>query len=393
LKEGDEIHYVDGVAVDTLLKMNLATSGLAAGQKVELRFARPQTPGGPALPSREVVVVEAEFDEDLGTASIGLDPNRPYQEEASFPLDFSVAPGVYIEEVIKDSPAEKAGLLAGDRILSIQTGEQVKEIRWIFEMPDTVRAAKGKEQELTIERGQEKIAVKVTAKRKEDKENAPFQIGIQPRQGWVDRVAPESEAWRKGLRPGHRIFFSEELADDQRVLLGFGDPKKKEPEFKAELTKQEGVNSGLVYTVRKTKMVQVQAENFSDALSRAWEDLRFTSGKVYVFLYGLLAGRVGMRTISGPIGIGKIIHSVAAEKPLSFYLWFLAFISVNLGMLQFVPIPLLDGWHLVTILIEKLKGGPIAPKVQEVFQYIGLFIILALVLVATRNDLLRFFTF
>ena len=83
--------------------------------------------------------------------------------------------------------------------------------------------------------------------------------------------------------------------------------------------------------------------------------------------------------------------SVAIERDLMFYLWFLAFLSVNLGVLQFVPIPLLDGWHLLIIGVEKLKGSPVPPKIQEKFLYVGLFIILGLLLMATSNDISRFF--
>ena len=83
---------------------------------------------------------------------------------------------------------------------------------------------------------------------------------------------------------------------------------------------------------------------------------------------------------------------VAVQHSFMFYFWFLAFLSVNLGVLQFAPIPLLDGWHLVMIAVEKLKGSPVAPKIQEAFQYAGLFIILTLLLLATKNDLMRFFS-
>jgi regulator of sigma E protease len=80
-----------------------------------------------------------------------------------------------------------------------------------------------------------------------------------------------------------------------------------------------------------------------------------------------------------------------AENPFLYYLWFLAFLSVNLGMLQFVPLPLLDGWHILVVCVEKLKGGPLAPKFHIWAQHVGIVLILGLLLYATSNDIMRFF--
>ena len=82
---------------------------------------------------------------------------------------------------------------------------------------------------------------------------------------------------------------------------------------------------------------------------------------------------------------------VASSQTFLNFLWWLGFISLNFGVFQFLPIPLLDGWHLVMILVEKLKGSPVPMRVQEAFQYAGLVIVGALLILATKNDIVRMF--
>src|SRR5262249_2506134 len=126
-----------------------------------------------------------------------------------------------------------------------------------------------------------------------------------------------------------------------------------------------------------------------DALSVGWTDTVRGAGSVFSVLHALLTGKMGAKALSGPLGIGRIIFQASSTQEFIRYLWILGFISLNLGVLQFVPIPLLDGWHLVEVFIEKLKGSPIAPKVQQAFQMVGLVIVGTLLLYATYQDFMR----
>ncbi|MGD0094688.1 MAG: site-2 protease family protein, partial [Planctomycetota bacterium] len=105
----------------------------------------------------------------------------------------------------------------------------------------------------------------------------------------------------------------------------------------------------------------------------------------------LATGDVNFKTVSGPVGLGQGMWHMAETQTFLTFLWWLGFLSLNLGVFNLLPIPLLDGWHLVLILVEKLKGSPVPMRIQEACQYVGLFLILALVIMATRNDILRMF--
>ena len=79
----------------------------------------------------------------------------------------------------------------------------------------------------------------------------------------------------------------------------------------------------------------------------------------------------------------------AAQYGLSTYLGFLAFLSVSLGVLNLLPIPVLDGGHLMYYLIEIVKGAPVSEKVQMIGFRVGMFLIVGLMMLALYNDLMR----
>ena len=103
----------------------------------------------------------------------------------------------------------------------------------------------------------------------------------------------------------------------------------------------------------------------------------------------LIAGDVSLKNIAGP---GTIISESgkAASAGVLPYLMFMALLSVNLGILNLLPIPILDGGHLMFYLIEALRGEPLKEKTMVVIQRIGLAILIALMAFAIYNDIVRF---
>ena len=96
-------------------------------------------------------------------------------------------------------------------------------------------------------------------------------------------------------------------------------------------------------------------------------------------------------TIGGPILIAQLAGEQASAGLTSFIL-FTAMISINLGVLNLLPIPILDGGHLFFFLIEAIRRKPLSVKMREVAQQIGLFIIIGLMIFAFYNDIMRFLT-
>jgi regulator of sigma E protease len=103
----------------------------------------------------------------------------------------------------------------------------------------------------------------------------------------------------------------------------------------------------------------------------------------------ILRGRVPLTTLGGPIMIGYVA-GVAAEQGVDQYLWLMALLSINLALLNFLPVPILDGGLLVFFTIELFKRRPPSPRAREIASYVGLVIVAVLMLFALRNDVVRY---
>ena len=110
--------------------------------------------------------------------------------------------------------------------------------------------------------------------------------------------------------------------------------------------------------------------------------------QVYLTLRGLATRRVAGKNVGGIVAIAQASYYKAKEGVVEL-LYLLGIISVQLAVLNVLPIPVLDGGHLLFLVIEKIKGSPVSQKVQIAANYVGLAILLTLVAYATRNDILR----
>lgn len=107
-------------------------------------------------------------------------------------------------------------------------------------------------------------------------------------------------------------------------------------------------------------------------------------------LWGMLQGSVSTDNLGGPISIAQFAGSSAQQGLISF-IGFLAMISISLGILNLLPVPILDGGHLLMYFIEWIKGSPVSETVQMQGQKIGLILLLMLMFFAFANDLTRLF--
>ena len=105
----------------------------------------------------------------------------------------------------------------------------------------------------------------------------------------------------------------------------------------------------------------------------------------------MIAGTASVDNLSGPITIAQYAGQ-SADLGLVHFLKFLAVISVSLGILNLLPIPVLDGGHLMFYAIEAIKGSPVSDRVQIIFQQFGFVILLSLMALAVLLDLQRLFS-
>jgi regulator of sigma E protease len=105
-------------------------------------------------------------------------------------------------------------------------------------------------------------------------------------------------------------------------------------------------------------------------------------------LVRMAVGQVSWHNVSGPIQIAQYAGDTA-RLGLSAFISFLAIVSISLGILNLLPVPVLDGGHLLYYVIEFLKGSPMPERVQAMGQQVGLFLLLLLMTVAFYNDITR----
>jgi regulator of sigma E protease len=126
------------------------------------------------------------------------------------------------------------------------------------------------------------------------------------------------------------------------------------------------------------------------AVVRAFEQTYDYAKLTLLALYKMIKGDVSPRNLGGPILIAQMAGQQAQEGMGSF-LAFIAVLSINLGVLNLLPIPVLDGGHLLFFLVESVIGRPVAVRHREMAQQVGIFLLMLLMIYAFYNDIARFF--
>jgi len=226
-----------------------------------------------------------------------------------------------VGDVLPQSPAERAGLMKGDTVISID-GSQITQ--W-DEMTNIIHNSPGRSLNLKIKRKSEIITLLVIP----EKKRVPDLFGQGKEVGLI------------GIKPSGKTF-------------------TKKSDF---------------------------TESVSNSVSRTWEIAVLT----VVSIVKLIQRVIPMNTIGGPILIIQMAGEQASLGILNFFI-FMAIININLGVLNLLPIPILDGGHIFFLGIEAIRRKPLEEKFITVAQRIGLAIILLIMVFAIYNDLIRIFT-
>jgi len=264
---------------------------------------------------------------ELDLSQVGDDFSEENTLEAIGMTPWRLVIPAVIGEVSPDSAAASAGLYSGDRIVSIN-GEEVNGWSWIGYLVQQ-HAEDGKPLSLVVER-----------------HGAMLDIEIMPRKessGWF------SSRWLLGVSNAPPDADQQATWDRSFVLLRHGP-----------------------------------VESFTSAVSETWR----LTGATFGLLGRMITGKASVKNLSGPISIAQFANS-SANRGLSNFLFFLGAISLSLGILNLLPIPVLDGGHLMYYLIEWLSGSPVSDRVQMAGQYVGLMALAGLMSLAFVNDILR----
>lgn len=192
-------------------------------------------------------------------------------------------------------------------------------------------------------------------------------------QQWVDyvRARPEQEINLRVERDGEILSLS------------------ITPERVADAGEEVGrIGAGAKLAEWPPHMLREYQYTLGEALVRAGEKTVEVVSFTLSGIKKMLFGQISAKNLSGPITIAKVA-SDSAEYGWQSYLSFLALLSVSLGVLNLLPIPVLDGGHLLYYSIELLKGSPLSDKAQIAGQQFGMFILIGVMLMALYNDLMR----
>lgn len=227
-----------------------------------------------------------------------------------------------IGKVVADGVGERAGLLAGDRVLAIAG----KEISSWYELVGVIRESATKPLRLELDRQGESLAVDVIPDAISERGQTVGKIGVAVADG------PKS----------------------RREVKTF-------------------VSYGVV-------------EAAGRALNETWDKSVFS----LVMMGKMLTGEVSWKNLSGPVTIADYAGQ-SARLGLDYYLKFMALVSISLGVLNLLPIPVLDGGHLLYHMIEVVMRRPLSERAMEIGQQVGMSILFALMAFAFFNDLTRLF--
>lgn len=301
------------------------------------------------------------------------------------PVDPAIV-GIFVKALREESPAR--GILEPeDRLLSVN-GRLLGDTS---DLSKVVRESDGKPVEIEIVRKDRREKVSVRPARDH---RGVWMIGVEMSVSNRLMDVDESGFYGKcGFKSGDRIV----AINGKDALVSFqlfGYEKFTavvEREGKEVRIEGKGADDeiGVVGIAFGMDMVY-RTWGFGEAVSEGLEHPIYLGVLTFKMLYKLFAGQESTKALSGPIGIVQISFR-SAELGIGNFIWILALITVSLGIFNLLPIPILDGGHILLLFFEKIKGKPLSMKFNIGFQYVGLFFILALLVFVCYNDIMRVF--
>jgi regulator of sigma E protease len=222
----------------------------------------------------------------------------------------------------------------------------------------------------------------------------------------VGEVVPDSAAQHAGFAAGDRIVGINGAKIDrfqqvqQIVQLGLNEPLAIDVVRDGKVVHLKAVpsvveqrdNFGHTFRIGqlglKAKGLEYVRMNPAAALWRAVEESAVLTGSTLKAVGQMIVGTRTTEELGGPLRIAEMSGEVAQGGIVS-SVWFLAVLSINLGLINFFPIPMLDGGHLMFYAVEAVRRRPLGPRIQDYGFRIGLTLVLLLMIFATWNDLVH----
>ena len=143
----------------------------------------------------------------------------------------------------------------------------------------------------------------------------------------------------------------------------------------------------------KTFGVYIKTEEvhgFLDSLKYAFSKFGSIVHSMALTIEGLFTGKISLQALSGPVGMYEVVDQ-SIGYGISYMLYLVAFLSINVGFINILPFPAFDGGRVLFLIIEKIKGSPVNSKVENICHMIGFFLLILLMIYITIQDIFRFF--
>ena len=292
-----------------------------------------------------------------------------------------------IGEVTPGKPAAQAGLQVGDQIVAVD-GEAVKKFE---DLRIVIGTHAGQPLRVDYIRNGVRHTTTMTPV-KEDTEFGPVgKVGIGP---WIDpivgRVDPNSPAARAGLHPGDRILAAggQPITRFTQLYDIFDRAKGKAIPFVVARGSAQ-----VAVVLPPTKLpgfgppTQIRKLSFVPALRDSLAENGKIVGYTFATIGRLVRGQGSVKEVSGPVTLARLSGDMLREGFIA-VVAFMAMISLQLGIMNLLPIPVLDGGHIMVLLIEGVVRRDLSIRVKERIQQVGFAVLAALMIVVLYNDVI-----
>lgn len=303
-----------------------------------------------------------------------------------------------IDGIKKDSLADSIGLKRGDEIVKVNT----QDVKGFSGLNNALNNSQDGKITLEVVRGNSRKILDLTKSGEETVKK--FFDGIFPYYELiVDSTVEGFPAEKEGMKPGDRItsIDGKSISEwDQLLQLVTGSQGEeleiawmrdgKEFSKKIKPIKDEENAQGQIGVMFKTKKI-IRKYGLTESCVVGMHKTVVNIGRIYLTIRGFISKKISTKALGGPVLIAQASYA-SAQSGIGKLMYFLAIISINLAVINILPVPILDGGHLLFLGIEKIKGSPVSEKVLTIANYIGLGLVLSLMIYATRNDILRVFS-
>ena len=298
--------------------------------------------------------------------------------------------------VTPNSIAERIGIKAEDKIISINKN---KIKNWddinLFLIDDF-----GSNATFEIQRDSQKINLEATGAFLADISKSPFGIYPSNTEAIVSSVMSGQPAENIGLKANDVIIrINENLVFNEQQVIEHIRPnakkeitivwKRNEKILSSTVKPNEDGKIGIGLSSRYTGPVVKKSFSLTASFERAFTNVFAAVNTFYTSIASLISGNISFKeSFGGPVKVAQMASQTANNGLISF-LAFIAFFSINLAVINFLPIPALDGGHMVVLLIEMITRKPLSFKTQMIIQKVGWYFLLALMIFVVVNDFLN----